>query len=238
MTSPLIGITTNQTNPGIKTDSLSSAYTNAVRNAGGLPLLIPNTFSLGQIDSLLTRLGGIIFSGGGDVDISLFNGEYHSKIGTPSLDRDNLEIAIIRKAIQIRLPTLGICRGIQVINIALGGTLYTHLPAQYKTTLQHATPRLKGRDYMAHEVKMVQGSRLMEILGSLAIPVNSFHHQAIKDLAPQLKVTGRATDGLIEGVELIDQDTFVIGVQWHPECLPDRPEQQQLFKSFVEVCNR
>jgi putative glutamine amidotransferase len=235
---PIIGITMSQKITAIKTDALSSAYSNAVIRAGGLPILIPNTFPVEHIKRLLEKLDGIILSGGGDVAHHLFNGEPHAEIGNVSQDRDSIEVNLVKLALNKHFPIFGICRGIQVINIAMGGTLFTHIPAQYKTTIDHNSPDIKGRDFLAHEVNINPESELFRAMETKNIRVNSFHHQAIKDLAPGLVVTATASDGLIEGVELIDCAFPFFGVQWHPECLPDLREQRNLFSAFIAKCER
>jgi putative glutamine amidotransferase len=127
---------------------------------------------------------------------------------------------------------LGICRGLQVINTALGGTLYTDIPTQYDSLLSHNTPENLGREYFAHEVTIVKETGLAGIVGASVLPVNSFHHQAVKRVAPGLQVTATATDGLVEGLELPNQ-RFFMGVQWHSECLPDEIAQRALFTAFI-----
>ena len=237
MKKPLIAISTSSkiSNYQEVTD-LPSAYSQAVSQVGGLPFLIPNTFPLDGISSLCDHVDGILLSGGGDIDISLFNGKADSNIGTPDKNRDAIEIALIKEAVKRELPVFGICRGIQVINVALGGTLITDIPNQFSTTLIHQNSSANGRDYHAHDVKVEENTRLAKILNKLTIPVNSFHHQAILEPAPGLRVTARATDGLIEAVEFTNGSPNLIGVQWHPECIQKYSEQRNLFKSFIETC--
>ncbi|MCX6055829.1 MAG: gamma-glutamyl-gamma-aminobutyrate hydrolase family protein [Chloroflexi bacterium] len=239
MSQPLIAISVNQIlRNGIDTNSISYSYTEAVVRAGGLPLLIPNDFPVNEIQTLCDRIDGVLLSGGGDIDVNLFDGEHHAKIGDPSRDRDRLEIALFQQALGEHLPIFGICRGAQLINVAMGGTLYTHIPTQFETTIEHNTPERKGRDHIAHQVEIEEGSLIGQIIGRTKIPVNSFHHQAIKILAPGLKVTARATDGLIEAVEIPGTLFKALGVQWHPEGIQGISEQRDLFSAFVTACHK
>jgi putative glutamine amidotransferase len=235
MSLPVIGITTIQKQSTLEVDQ-NSAYAIAVRSSGGIPRFIPRDFPIEQLSSLRNEVTGLILSGGGDVDIKLFNGESHPKVGKPSPERDSLEIALVRLALDSDWPLFGICRGVQVVNVALGGTLITHIPAQFSTKTVHDTPDEKGRGFLAHKVEVNPNSKLFEILGTNLIPVNSFHHQAIKELAPGLVVTARATDGLIEGVELPERTSPFFGVQWHPEGIQAEPYQVALFRQFIESC--
>lgn len=236
MNKPVIAITTNYTRTELL-NTPDSAYADAVTGAGGTPFLLPRDFPLSQLGMKLKGFSGLILSGGGDVDIRHFNGEPNPAIGDPSPLRDGLELALVKLALENDLPVFGICRGIQVLNVALGGTLYTDIPSQFKTSIIHSTPAAQGRQYLAHEVDVAKGSRLVKVLGSTRIEVNSFHHQAIKDLAKNLIVTARATDGLIEAVELIGVQKPVLGVQWHPENLQSLAPQKALFVEFVQSCS-
>jgi len=232
---PIIAITTNFTNRELHNNPVS-AYTEAVAGAGGTPLLLPRNLPLSQLNMRFKEFQGLILSGGGDVDIRYFNGEPNAAIGDPSPERDALELALVKLALEVDLPVFGICRGIQVLNVALGGTLYTDIPSQYKTSIIHSTSASLGRQYLAHEVEIDSGSKLSHIHGSTRIQVNSFHHQAIKELAKGLTITARATDGLIEAVELLDAQKPVLGVQWHPENLQSLPAHKVLFVEFVRSC--
>lgn len=239
MTSPIIGITVSR---NIKKhrpyNQNPSAYSEAIVMAGGLPLLLPVEFPLGQIKSLFSHLDGLLISGGDDIDPHLYGGEAHPTIAGICESRDRLEMDLLKNAIKAKKPVLGICRGAQLINVTLGGTLYTHIPDQYKTEIIHNTPEENGRDYLIHEIELDPNSKLGKIIGQHRISVNSFHHQAIRTPAPDLRVTARATDGLIEAVELAGDPFGVIGVQWHPECLLDLQAHLQIFKAFTAACQR
>ncbi len=205
MSAPLIGITVNhltRKNKDVE-DWLLSAYPAAVMNAGGLPVMIPNEFPLDKLDFLIEKLDGLILTGGGDIETSRFNGVESDKVGGISRERDELELQLVRQALQADLPLLGICRGLQVLNVALGGSLFTDIPAQFPTTLQHNYPSsLRSRDFIGHQVAVVPGSRLSTILKQPEIAVNSRHHQAVKEVAEGLVISARAADGLIEALEI------------------------------------
>jgi len=235
MSAPLIGITTNRYNTRTNdtTNSLSIAYTTAVRNAGGLPVMIPNEFPLDKLDDLVASLGGLIISGGGDIQTSRFNGTDTDILEEVDTDRDELEIRLVEHALRADLPLLGICRGIQVMNVALGGTLYIHIPDQFPTDLKHSNPAPSyPRDHIAHVVTIEPSTRLASILGSDRVSVNSRHHQAVKQPAADVTITAHATDGLIEALE-IPSKRFFLGIQWHPENLQDHPEHRALFAAFI-----
>jgi putative glutamine amidotransferase len=240
MTPPIIGITVSRNFENHQFYNQNpSAYSEAIVLAGGLPLLIPVEFPLADIISLVAQIDGLLISGGDDVDYRLYGGEAHPTIEGLCEERDQLEIELLKKALQMKKPVLGICRGIQLINVALGGSLYTHLPAQFKSDLVHNTSEEYGRASLVHKVELEVDSRLGKIIGISSFSVNSFHHQAIRTLASDLKVTARSTDGLIEAVEMTDGDSFgVIGVQWHPECLTEIESQHMIFKAFTSASQK
>jgi putative glutamine amidotransferase len=235
MLKPTIAITTNFTSEELKSDP-ESAYSKAIKDAGGIPTLIPRDLPLAQLAELREKFTGILLSGGGDLDLHYFNGEPNAAIGVPSPQRDELELAMVKMAVGTDWPIFGICRGIQVLNVALGGTLFTDIPTQFKTSLNHSTPAEKGRYFLAHKVEIFPDSYLAKIMNTTLTGVNSFHHQAIKKLAPGLIVTARATDGLIEAVELPGHKKPVFGVQWHPENLQAIQCHKALFEEFVRAC--
>jgi putative glutamine amidotransferase len=234
MNKPTIAITTNFRKAKIKNQI--NDYVTAVEGAGGIPVLIPCDLPEKQYESL-RQYEGLILSGGGDVDIRLFNGEPNPAIGDPSPLRDRLELALVKMALTTDWPVFGICRGVQVINIALGGTLYTDIPSQFKTEINHSTPVALGRQYLPHSVGLISGSPLARITGLTTLEVNSFHHQAINLPGKGLNVTARATDGLIEAVELPGRRKPFFGVQWHPENLQKMSPHKALFEEFIRACS-
>ncbi len=234
---PLIGITSGiiHNKSGSPICQVGQAYVSAIQIAGGIPIIIPLGIDEENFVELILRLDGILFSGGGDIDPALFDGTPHARVYGISPERDVLEIALIRKALSADKPLLAICRGIQVLNVALGGSLYTHIQDQRDQSLKHDWFPDFPRDKLAHSVRLSPGSKLHQIYGAEGIRVNSLHHQGLAELGQGLRATGFAPDDLVEGVE-VEGASFAVGVQWHPECLPDDPGSQALFNAFVEVC--
>jgi putative glutamine amidotransferase len=214
-------------------------YVHCVSLAGGAPILIPLDLGERAWQSIYARLDGVLFPGGVDVNPVHYGEPPHPRLGQVNDPLDEAELVLARWAMRDRLPTLAICRGIQLVNVAAGGSLYQDLGAQFPGAQPHAcSPPEYPRAYRAHTVQVEPGSRLRQALGDEVVPVNSRHHQAVKDLAPGFSVTARAPDGVIEGIEL-DGAPFVVGVQWHPESLAaDDPQMLSLFQVFVEACNR
>jgi putative glutamine amidotransferase len=232
---PLIGITTNQsTNSyGQPTVLLQQSYIRAIMQARGVPVLIPSMIATDGWEEVYSRLDGIVFSGGGDIALEHFIGDPHPRIDDIEPERDAVELQMIQAAASDGKPFLGICRGCQVLNVALGGTLYTHIPDQLPGALDHSYPGNK-RTVLVHEVKIEEGTHIAEIYGEPIIKVNSLHHQGLKDIAPGLRVAGQAPDGLVEAIEL-PEHPFGLAVQWHPEWLTDQESTRSLFKKFVEA---
>ncbi len=235
---PIIGITTNQGKNinGHPTVFLMQSYVEAIRQAGGAPVLIPSMIADDGWDALYSRLDGILFSGGGDISLDHFAGAPHPRIGEVDLLRDAVELNLLGATAADGKPFLGICRGCQLVNVGLGGTLYTHIPDQLPDALDHDYPG-DMRTVLAHEVKIEDGTLMAEVLGEPIVKVNSHHHQGLKDIAPSLRVVGRAPDGLVEAIELPDHP-FGLAVQWHPEWLTDQPSTRNLFRRFVEAAEK
>lgn len=236
MTSPLIGITTTHISlkAPLPASGVSEAYIRAVHAAGGLPLLIPSGLSGDELKAVASRLDGILFTGGGDIDPAYFNGTPHERVYGVIPERDETEVGLVRLAAETGLPFMGICRGIQVINVALGGTLFTHIGEQLPGALKHD---FKDKTHLAHPVQVKPGSRLAEILGTDNLLTNSLHHQGVDQVAERLAPAAWAPDGLVEGVELAGHP-FGLAVQWHPEWLQDMPAMRNLFSAFVDAARR
>jgi len=232
---PVIGITTYEgKNPdGLPTVMLLQAYVYAILEAGGVPVLIPSMLADGSWDVLYERLDGVVFSGGGDIAAEYFNGEEHPRIDGVDPLRDTVEFSLLRAVMNDGKPFLGICRGIQLINVGLGGTLYEHLGEQFRGEIDHTYPTTM-RTHLVHEVKIEEGTRIADVVGESVFRVNSLHHQGLREIAPGLQVTGYAPDGLVEAVELPDHP-FGLAVQWHPEWLTDQQSTRNLFKAFVDA---
>lgn len=233
---PLIGITTYQGKNQERHPILAvmRAYVDAILQAGGIPVMIPSNIAGQALEDLHSRLDGILFTGGGDVDISLFGGQAHPRVANVDLERDSIEIALLTMAISKGIPFLGICRGIQMINVGLGGTLYTHLGDQMPGVLKHDFYPKIPRNHKAHRVLINKDTRLGNILNEEELQVNSLHHQGLNKLSLQLTPVAHAPDGLVEAVELPNH-RYGVAVQWHPEWLTDQEATQRLFRSFIEA---
>ena len=210
-------------------------YVEAVATAGGAPLLIPPNLEEEALRAVHERLEGLLLAGGVDVHPRHYGEAVHEKCGKPDEARDRVELMLARWALAEGLPVLGICRGIQVINVAAGGTLYQDIASQSPGSLKHDYWPDHPRNHLAHQVTVNGDSQLAAILGQRRVGVNSMHHQAVKDLAPSFRVVARASDGLIEAIEDHDHP-FALGVQWHPEELvEDAPPMRRLFEEFVSA---
>ncbi len=233
---PLIGITTThyQQKDPLPGSGVSEAYIRAVHEAGGLPLLIPSGIRVDELETLASRLDGILFTGGGDIDPHYFNGRPHNRVYNIIPERDETELNLVRLAGETGLPFFGICRGIQVINVALGGTLYTDIDDQLPGALKHD---FKERKYLAHPVQVQAGSILANVLGMTGVQANSLHHQGLENVASPLTPVAWATDGLVEAVEKPGHP-FGLAVQWHPEWLQEMPEMRNLFTAFVAAARK
>ncbi len=236
MSFPLIGISTYQgtNDEGNPIIALQQAYVKAITNAGGIPILIPSILNKEMDQVVLKHLDGVLFTGGGDIANEVFNGVPHPQVGNIDSERDSLELSLLKSIIDEGKPFLGICRGFQVLVVGLGGSLYTHIGDQMTGSIKHDYYPNVPRTYLAHKVKIDNGSRLGEILGATDISVNSLHHQGAKVIPAALKPVAYAPDGLVEAVEL-PKHPFFLGVQWHPEWLVDQPETKQLFWNFVDT---
>lgn len=245
---PLIGITTSevrvpdhvtpapQADPPRREMALGMKYTMAIEAAGGVPVVMPPMHD-DAIPALLDRLSGIVLSGGPDIDPGTYGGRYHPKLGPTEPDLDHFELKLVEAALVRGMPILAICRGAQMLNVALGGDLYQHLPESPGGAIDHRKATADAPD-AAHEVTVEPSSMLAAALhreGSCQ--VNSFHHQAAHKLGRELVPVAWAPDGVVEGIELPGHD-FVVGVQWHAEAMIDRPEQCALFEAFVEAAGR
>jgi putative glutamine amidotransferase len=179
----------------------------------------------------LARLDGLLFSGGGDLDPATYGAPPHRLVAGVDLQRDAAELALARWASVEGRPLFGICRGLQVLNVALGGSLYADV-SQHPGAIRHTYSPGFPTDLRPHDVRVEPGTCLADLLGAPRVAVNSLHHQASQSLAPGLVAAAFAPDGLVEAVELPGHP-FALAVQWHPECLPGAPEMQRLFAAFV-----
>jgi putative glutamine amidotransferase len=211
------------------------AYVEAVLAAGGIPLLIPLGLGRDDVVALVEQIDGLILTGGGDVAPNRYQGQYHPAVKDVDTERDRVEFMLVEQVMARRKPLLAICRGCQLFNVALGGTLWEDIAAQMAGALIHDLNNVQPRNHLGHTVAIEADSALAGYLGKTSSWVNTLHHQAIRELAPGLRSTAVAPDGLIEGVE-IPNHPYAIGVQWHPECLVgDDPAMLSLFKGLVET---
>jgi len=229
---PLIGITMTTNNGQY---CINEAYVKSVIQAGGIPVNIPFGVEA-DVQQLLNRLDGLLLTGGVDVHPHFFDEEPHIKIGQIMLARDEVELELTEAALKKKMPIFGICRGIQLLNVALGGSLYQDINAQYEQTpILHSQNARRGE--ATHFIEIKQNSKLHEILGKEKIAVNSYHHQALKRVADVFTVTATASDGIIEAIEMKDYP-YCVAVQWHPEemALVGDEFSEKLFKSFINAC--
>jgi putative glutamine amidotransferase len=240
---PIIGVTT-QTLDAIPDQLplcwvMSQRYVRVLTASGAVPWVIP--LLQNDVDTLRTiyeQLDGVFLPGGVDMDPRTYKEERHEFCGRTDEPRDWAELQLTRWAMEEGKPLLAVCRGVQVMNVALGGSLYQDLGAQVPGILKHDYFPIGGRysrDTLVHDVRIADGSRLAEVLGTREAMVNSMHHQGLKTLATGLIPTAFAPDGLIEAVE-VPNGPFMIGVQWHPEDLVDTvPCMRNLFDAFIEA---
>lgn len=236
---PLIGITAyNYIRPNTdwRYDMCYGRYAEAIERVGGLPVLIPSHASLETVQQIYQRLDGVLLPGGGDVNPDQYDAVHHEKLMGMDDLRDGMELNLTRWAVSDDRPILGICRGLQVMNVALGGTLIQDVPSLVGEELSHDLHESKVRATIRHDVTIDAASRLAKILGSTKIGVNSIHHQSVENPAPSVKITAHAPDGVVEALEVPDK-FFAVAVQWHPEDLVDSEagRMEPLFRAFVEA---
>ena len=239
---PLIGISCSmgqaiysftQDNPPQLQHRMNDSYVKAVTRAGGIPVILPNNLDISCVEEIAAGFDGFLLSGGDDIDPILFGERATAKLGTVIPRRDNFEIALTRYVLKnTGKPLLGICRGIQLMNVAMGGSLHIDLPSDGK--LCHSLG-MYPRNVCSHAIKVEAGTKLEKIVGSDKGYVNSFHHQAVKKLADGFVVSAYSEDdAVIEAMEL-PGERFVMGVQWHPEELTESDDAQELFRSFIRA---
>jgi putative glutamine amidotransferase len=213
---PRIGVTgITRSVSGADRAGVNAAYVRAVVRAGGVPLILSPLAGTAHAAAILDGLDGLLLTGGEDVDPAHYGQGRHARLGNVDSLRDAFELALFRDAQARGFPILAICRGIQLVNVALGGTLWQDIPSERPKALDHNPAT--GRDARTHPVDIVPASRLARALQCTRIEVNSFHHQSIRDLAPGLVVSAVAPDGEIEGAEGAAGEPWLLAVQWHPE---------------------
>jgi putative glutamine amidotransferase len=214
------------------------AYSKAVEMAGGTPVLIPHFDDLADLEPLCSRLDGLLLPGGMDVHPRHYGEDPHALLGSVDLNEDRLDLALANYFLEMDLPILGICRGMQVLNVAARGSLYQDIHAQRPNSLKHAYTG-KPRAFRAHVISITPGTRLAELLGTEPLMVNSFHHQGVKSLGRNAIVSATAPDDLIEGMEFPNH-RFVLALQCHPEELTVAGDERalRLFQGFIKAATR
>ena len=240
MNRPLVGMTMNAVCAHEKmrpstfgSHYLNFSYTSAIVQAGGIPVAIPFGPTK-NIDPILKNLRRIVVTGGKDIDPAVYGQEPQQECGPFISEKSLWERELVLAADELDLPLLGICLGMQLVNVARGGTLYQDVPTAKPSDVNHPYP-LEKRRIECHTVFVQPESKLAHIFGSGKIPVNSLHHQGIDQLGKGLSIVARAEDGLIEAIE-DKQRSFLLAVQWHPEDLQHIPRHQALFNAFIEAC--
>lgn len=207
-------------------------YMNGIIQEGGIPFMLPLTCDENMLTEIVMTIDGIVFPGGQDVSPALYNAQPIDQCGTPCRERDKMEILLLRLAMKRNIPILGICRGIQFINAALGGDLYQDLPGEHPSPIEHH--QQAPYDMPVHSVTIKQATPLYKTLQKETIEVNSYHHQAIKTLAPNLEIMAKSSDGLIEAV-YSPEHKFLWAIQWHPEfSYKSDLNSRKIFKTFIE----
>jgi putative glutamine amidotransferase len=235
---PIVGLPTLAILPGPKPPrfGINQSYVRALVAAGCAPVLIPPLDDEERLRAIYKRLDGIVFPGGADVAPQEYGEEPIDDLNVVEAPRDRTELTLARWAVADDLPTLGICRGQQVLNVALGGSLWQDLRHQGVTSVDHSDADGRARSALIHRVRLDPDSRLAQLIDETNVEVNSLHHQAVKMVAPRLRVIGTSDDGVIEALES-DGHRFLIAVQWHPEEIDTVPWVQRLFAGFARAAS-
>ncbi|MDY0235576.1 MAG: gamma-glutamyl-gamma-aminobutyrate hydrolase family protein [Gudongella sp.] len=230
---PLIGILSTYS------EDTQLDYIKAIEKSNGAPITISRVASISSLNSIIDKLDGIIFTGGSDINPHCYNSHNPQYgLGKVDPDRDDFEISLVKKILSdTQISVLGICRGMQLLNVATGGNLYQNIEKQVPNSINHWLKDIYPRYYPSHEVSINKNSKIYSIFNKETLFVNSFHHQAINTLSPNFIASMHSIDGLVEAIE-IPGDRFVVGVQWHPEMMVDKyPLYLNLFKSFIKSCS-
>lgn len=236
---PIIGITAHidkAKNSPLGRSSIGNTYVDSITKAGGIPIILPVFISHSEMEEYLKICDGFLFSGGIDISPQFYNEDAHEKLGETLMDLDRSQIPLMKKVLGIKKPVLGICRGIQVLNVACGGSLYQDLSEHEGTFVKHF--QATGPGDVSHQVLLEQNS-LISPLFSEKIWVNSYHHQAVKDPGNGVKIIAHSLDGIVEAIQIEDYP-YGLGVQWHPEAMFAHGDlsMKPLFESFVQACAR
>ena len=235
MPAPLVALSaTTKEIGGMMRVRLNEAYVNAVRAAGLTPLVLP-PLEPTDLDAVASAVRGVVLTGGEDVDPAAYGAERRARTTDVHHRRDACELALVDIAHQRRLPTLAICRGIQLVNVALGGTLIQDIPTECPSAIDH--DQSKQREMRVHDVSIEPDTKLASAIGDTRISVNSSHHQAVARVATGLRITARSPDGVVEGAEWVGDDWWMVAVQWHPEELVRDTAgwDRGLFRAFADA---
>jgi putative glutamine amidotransferase len=235
---PLIGIPTRTLQPEeITFHAIASTYTRAVEIAGGAPVLIPLRLGEDTLRAIFSRLDGLLLAGGVDVHPKEFGEEVEPFCGEIHPERDRVELQLVRWALASQTPILGICRGIQLLNVAAGGSLYQDIPAQIPGALHHSHRKGDPYNLRVHSIQIDPESVLARAINRSEVEVNSLHHQSLKQIAPGFRTVARAPDGIVEGIEA-ENGHFALGVQFHPEWMVEDPQMVRIFQEFVHASEK
>lgn len=232
---PVIGLTSQYNHlVNRKMIEINNTYVNAFIEGGGVPIIIPIVKDTDEIDSYLDLVDGLVFTGGDDISPLYFGEEPIKEIGSICTDRDKMELELFKRAYERKIPILGICRGLQIINVALKGTIYQDIFVQLPYFIAHVCTNNVHQGF--HSINIKKDSILYEIFGKERMVVNSQHHQSIKDIGANLKVTATSVDGIVESIESTNEK-FVLGVQFHPEAMIyNDKEFVKIFNFFIDKC--
>lgn len=227
---PVIGITMSYSvsESGLGSVRLTIPTVDAVTEVGGVPVLLPPIQSEGDVDRFFDIVDGFIFTGGADIDPSVYGQEKHETTNILPERREDFDLMLMKKVLESDKPVLGICLGMQEMNVACEGTLIQDIPSQTDSTLIH-----KGEG-SGHDVEVIEETMLRDLLGGVTFSVNSMHHQAVDKVGEGLKITAKSPDGIVEGIEKTDHP-YAIGVQWHPEYLTDNESQLNIFRGLIKA---
>lgn len=207
----------------------------AILAAGGMPVLLPAAIPLEDVPALVAQFDGFYFTGGGDLDPTLYGEQNHERVYGINSERDAFELALLREVVARDKPLLAVCRGMQTLNVACGGTLYVDILSQMPGAQKHDWWPTYKRNKLVHDVSVTPDSFLADILGEVELRTNSLHHQSVRQVADELRAVAFASDGVVEGIEHPNK-RFMVGVQWHPEWLQDQQPMQKLYKAFIDAC--
>jgi putative glutamine amidotransferase len=234
----IIGLSGSQHNSdktGFTDDYVNNHYSNSMMKIGVTPIILPVTTDEKIISQYIDLIDGLILTGGDDINPKLFNEEFLPETEVPDNDRDNFDLTLIKYAFKKKIPILGICRGMQLLNICFNGSLYQDLKYNNKIKLKHYQS-FENPDIPVHKINLTEGSVLNDIFRD-ELWVNSFHHQGIKKVGEKLKISAYSTDNLVEGIEYTEDEQFVLGVQWHPEMMYSKgndKNMENLFQYFIK----